>query len=517
MRARLLLAASVLAAFGASLSSGFHFDDYAIFGDARLTPASAWSAIFSAQQTRPLTYLTFWLNRALGGQDAFGYHALNLALHLAAALLAYECLLRLLETRAAWLAAALFAVHPLQTEAVDYIWGRAIVLAAVFVLASLLAWINGHPWLSVVLFGLALLAKEECAAFPLALWLLDFAMAKASGPTANGGRPGEHSAGTGKRSRDGSRLSRLDSRRHGGRRRPAPWGPLATMFALSLAAGLRTIYAAAVTPGTQAGAQAGITPWDYFLAEGSVVWRYLRLFLIPYGFTVDAEIRVPHAWLGIGAWLLLIGGLAAVWRWRSDLAVWLTAAMIMLMPSSSILPAADLAADRRMYLALLPLAAGAALLLARLRPRAIAPLAIAALMAMSIGRTQVWASDTSLWREAVRRAPDKVRPRIQLARSVGTEEALAVLAEARRIAPDDPAVAAETGRVLMIAGRPGEALAEFGRALALAPRDANNYNNRGVALEALGQAAAARDDFLRALELNPALAPARENLRKLAQ
>jgi Flp pilus assembly protein TadD len=169
-----------------------------------------------------------------------------------------------------------------------------------------------------------------------------------------------------------------------------------------------------------------------------------------------------------------------------------------------------------MYLAMLPLAAAAALLLARLRTRAIAPLVIAALVLVSIGRTQVWASDESLWREAVRRAPDKLRPRIQLSRSVGTGEALALLAEARRIAPDDPAVAAETGRVLLAAGRPAEALAQFGRALALAPGDANNYNNRGVALQALGQTSAARADFKRALELDPGLAAARENLRKLA-
>jgi len=103
-----------------------------------------------------------------------------------------------------------------------------------------------------------------------------------------------------------------------------------------------------------------------------------------------------------------------------------------------------------------------------------------------------------------------------LSRSVGTVEALAQLSVARRLAPDDPAVAAETGRVLLAAGRPAEALAHFGRALALAPRDAHNYNNRGVALQALRQTDAARDDFKRALALDPGLDAARENLRKMA-
>jgi tetratricopeptide (TPR) repeat protein len=482
MRARLLLAAAALAAFGASLVSGFHFDDYAIFDDALYAPGSGWSAIFAVRQTRPLTYLTFWLNRALGGHDAIFYHALNLALHLAAVLLAYECLLRLMDRRAAWLAAALFAVHPLQAEAVDYIWARAIVLAAVFAFASLLEWLDGRPWVSVMLFALALLAKEECAAFPLALWLVD---------------------------------ARLLAKPAGAPRR-ARWAPLAAMLALSLAAGLRVVYAADITPGSQAGANAGITPWHYALAEGTVLWRYLRLFAIPYGFTVDAEIPVPPVWLGLAAWLAIVAGLAALWRWRRDLAIWATMAALLLLPSSSIFPAADLAADRRMYLAMFPLAAAVALALSRLRTRAVLPVVVVALVVVSIGRTEVWSSDESLWREAVARAPDKVRPRIQLSRNVGAEEALAQLAEARRISPSDPTVAAETGRVLLAAGRPALALTEFGRALALDPRDANNYNNRGVALQALGQTEAARADFRRAIALDPGLAAARENLRKLA-
>ncbi|MGD0668359.1 MAG: tetratricopeptide repeat protein [Bryobacteraceae bacterium] len=500
MRARLLLAAAALAAFGASLFSGFHFDDYAIFDDAHTASTSGWGAIFALRQTRPLTYLTFWLNRALGGENPLGYHAVNLALHLAAALLAYQCLLRLMDRRAAWLGAALFAVHPLQAEAVDYIWARAIVLAAVFVFASLLAWLDGCCWLAVGLFALALLAKEECAAFPLALWLLDAGLI----------------AGARREITSSTAGTVISERYFKAVRRFTRWASLGAMLVLSLAAGLRVIYAAAVTPGTQAGTQAGITPWHYLLAEGTVLWRYLQLFTIPYGFTVDPEIRVPAAMLGIAAWLAFAAALAALWRWRRDLAIWLTAAALLLLPSSSIFPAADLAADRRMYLAMLPLSAAAALVLARLRWRAVAPLVIFALVVVSIGRTQVWDSDESLWREAVRRAPDKVRPRIQLSRRVGTAEALELLAEAHRIAPDDPAVAAETGRVLLAAGRPAEALAQFGRALALAPRDANNYNNRGVALQALGQTEAARADFKRALELDPGLAAARENLRKLA-
>src|SRR6185369_13596971 len=139
MRARLLLLAAALVAFGASLGSGFHFDDYAIFSDPSLTSTGGWLAIWSLRQTRPLTYLSFWLNYQIGGGDALGYHLFNLALHLGAVILAWECLQRLLPERAALIAAAIFAVHPVQAEAVDYVWGRSIVLATLLVLASLFA------------------------------------------------------------------------------------------------------------------------------------------------------------------------------------------------------------------------------------------------------------------------------------------------------------------------------------------------------------------------------------------
>jgi tetratricopeptide (TPR) repeat protein len=472
MRARFLLLAAALAAFGASLGSGFHFDDYAIFSDPVLTSPWGWLQVWGWRQTRPLTYLTFWLNYQTGGQDALGYHVVNLVLHLGAVLLAYECLRRLLPERAALVAAALFAVHPLQAEAVDYVWGRSIVLAVLLCFAALLCWITDRPWAAVACFAAALLAKEECAAFPLVLALL---------PEKPRGRP-----------------------------------PIAVMLGLALAAGARVIYATAVMPGAPAGLHAGISPWNYLLAQGPVILRYLRLLIVPYGFTVDADIHVPPVWLGVLAWAAIAALAAFLWRYRSHAwAPWLLAALILLIPSSSMVPAADLSADRRMYLPMLGFAAAAGWLLTRVRRAALAAVLVVALTGVSIGRTHVWMTEERLWREAVRRAPDKVRPKIQLSRAVPAEEALELLARARNLAPYDPAVAAETGKILLSEGQPAGALEEFGRALALDPLDARNFNNRGVVLDALGQIEAARQDFERALHMDPGLTEARQNLEKL--
>ncbi|MGD0501058.1 MAG: tetratricopeptide repeat protein [Bryobacteraceae bacterium] len=473
MRNRLLLLGAALAAFGISLFSGFHFDDYAIFSDPVLTSSSGWLGIWKlrpgALGAQPLTSLTFWLNYMAGGRDPLGYHLLNLALHLGAALLAYECLRRLLPERAALAAAAVFALHPIQAEAVNYVWGRSVLLAALFCLASLAAWLSGRRWMAVAWFAAALLANEQCAAFAMIPWWTT-------------------------RNREGQ---------------PHGLFPCGAMSALAIAALARAAYAAsAIVP--------AVSPGKFFLAEGLVIWRYLRLLVIPYGFTVDPDMRVPAVWLGALAWLAILA--AALWAWRArqrGWTAWALAGLLLLLPSSSLLPAADFSADRRMYLPMFAFAAAAGLLLARVRTPALAACAAAALTLLSVVRSAVWLSDRSLWQEAVSRAPQKVRPKIQLSRSLPAAQALQLLETAENAAPHDPTIFAEMGKVLLAERQVEPALIQFGRALALDPGNAQCYNNRGVALALLGEYAMARADFRRALAIDPALTETRENLQKL--
>jgi Flp pilus assembly protein TadD len=168
-----------------------------------------------------------------------------------------------------------------------------------------------------------------------------------------------------------------------------------------------------------------------------------------------------------------------------------------------------------MYLAMFAFAVAAGLVLARVnKPAVLAGVALL-LVGVSVERTMVWMTEESLWREAMERAPGKLRPKLQLARALPAAKGLELLAQARLEAPNEPAVAAETGRILLAEGQVDGALEEFGRALALAPTDARYMNNRGVALLALGQTEAARADFQRALAFDPGLEEARQNLAKL--
>ncbi len=400
-------------------------------------------------------------------------------------MLLFEVLKRLISPKAAWIAAAIFAVHPFQAEPVNYIFARGITLATVLCLASLASWIAGHRWWAVAWFGGALLAKEECVAFPALLLLLE-----------------------------GWKLREQREKQPEIKRVPRP---IVAMFALSVLAGIRVFFAIAQNPGVPAGAQAGISWQAYGLAQGLVILRYLRMLVLPWGFSVDPDIGVPPAWLGILAWLALalLAAAAAMFALRGKQAgLWLLAGFILLLPSSSVLPVADLAADRRLYLPMIGFAAAAGVLLGRVRPPVVVA-GLALLTALSAVRTQTWRTEASLWEDAARKAPNKVRPKIQLARAVAPARAIEILEEARRTAPDNALIPSEEGRIYLSLGKPGLALVAFGRALALEPRSADALNNRGAALLALDQRPAAQADFERALAIDACQFDARLNLERL--
>jgi tetratricopeptide (TPR) repeat protein len=278
------------------------------------------------------------------------------------------------------------------------------------------------------------------------------------------------------------------------------------MLSVAVVIGLRTLFAGATLKGSGVGANAGISPLAYLTAQGVVIWRYLRLFAIPWGFSIDPSLTAPPFWIAILAWLALAAVCLIPFRGR----FWFLQGLLLLAPSSSILPAADLAADRRMYLPMIAFCACAGILLESIDRRAAAAIVLG-LIAISIRYSVLWTNPPALWSEAVRLAPNAIRPRIQLARALPPEQGLAELNDA----PDNELIATERGRLLLTLGRPAEALSQFGRALALSPNDAGAISNRAVALAALGARDAAIADFQRALEKDPCLFDARENLAKL--
>jgi hypothetical protein len=339
----------------------------------------------------------------LGGANPADYHAVNLAIHLMSSFLVMLCLRRLMPPRAALIAAFVFAIHPVQTETVVYVFARSTLLSSCLTYASLYYWLIGRHWLAVAWFAAALLAKEEVAAFPVFLALLHVTI------SAN-------------------------------RRERAP---MAAMLLLAIAAVVRVAIVAAYTPGSGAGSQSGIAPFDYFLTQGYAILRYLQLLAVPVGFTVDPEIEILRDWRGVVCWLTV-------------------AALILIAPTSSIFPAADLAADRRLYLPMLGFSAIVGLLLERTTYPVLLSAGGVVLAMLSFARTDVWMSEVRLWEDAMRWAPTEARPRVQLARVSPPDQALDYLLDAKRIASDDPLVASELGNCLSSAGRPARRCRSLG-------------------------------------------------------
>lgn len=166
--------------YGNTLLNGFTMDDVGLYivRNPQVTAPSL-SGLFSPHKVskvvRPLTFATFALDWKLGGGTALGFHAVNVVLHAAVVGLVLLLLQTLLETlqqgkAMAFAAALLFAVHPIHTEAVTSIVGRAELLAAGFLVAAWILHLQNREIPALSCFVLALLSKESAVVFlPLAL------------------------------------------------------------------------------------------------------------------------------------------------------------------------------------------------------------------------------------------------------------------------------------------------------------------------------------------------------------
>jgi len=179
------LIVAVVIAYHPAWRGGFIWDDnFYVTQNPLLTAPDGlwriWLSLDSPSQYFPLTYTTFYLERHIWGLDPAGYHGVNLLLHAVNALLVWRLLLRL-RLPGAWLAAAIFALHPVQVESVAWISERKNVLMTFFYLLSLLAWLEFlvKKELRGVFYGLALMfcalalsAKTTACTLPLILLLL---------------------------------------------------------------------------------------------------------------------------------------------------------------------------------------------------------------------------------------------------------------------------------------------------------------------------------------------------------
>ncbi len=174
----------IAALYGTTLQHGFVWDDtYIIVNNPLLESVHNLPQFFLSEDTieestgyyRPVTYISFALERALWGINPAGYHGTNLVLHILVVLLFYAVIAALFKKeRLAFVAALLLALHPLAGETVNFLaGGRNTLLSACFGLLSLLFYIRNRPLAALVSFTLAIFSKEFALLLPAIFILYD--------------------------------------------------------------------------------------------------------------------------------------------------------------------------------------------------------------------------------------------------------------------------------------------------------------------------------------------------------
>ena len=427
----LLLAGAVILVYSNSLNVPIHYDDELILQVPQVQE-SPWDpqTVLRMNRRRLIPNLTLvWGVGLTHEASSRGYlvegsvvlhHCLSMLFHALNAVLVLALLRRAPALARSppvpFFAALLFAVHPMQTQAVTYIVQRHEVLASTFILLAVIshvewtrAWDAGHTkrfvcWMgSLVLFAvLACLSKEIAAGLPLLILGWEFAFG------AGQGKPWAER---------GARLFQ----------RTAPYLLVSVAMVIFAWRSIRQWPAGDAWPGM-----------SYPLTQMRVHWSYWSLVFWPVGQSVDhavapsTTILDPWVFLGwIGLLSVTVAGILAVRRWPifSFAVLWHLSA---LMITSSFYPIRDALVEHRLYLALIGDMTLAAWLLGSLLPRCLglagaAPrlgAAFCVVLALLLGgathrRNAVWESWFTLWSDAVAQAPNKARPHMNLGVALG--------------------------------------------------------------------------------------------------
>jgi cytochrome c-type biogenesis protein CcmH/NrfG len=507
-----LAAAAGCAAYINALDNPFVYDDHdTVVANASLADLGNIRFLLVYSPFRPVINLSYALDRWLWGFSPFGYHLTNLALHAAAIVLLFALLRRLLEDarvaeRAdvpAFTGAALFALHPLQTEAVAYVSGRSELMCAVWFIAALLfargAMVCGSRVRAAGALACGLLAigsKETGLTLPVVVLAYDWLL-----------RPGE----------EGARRRRF-------------WALYVPAFVVL---GGLTIYRLLMM-GILARTT---TPLLNLLTQAVVIWRYVGLLAWPWGQSIMHGVHRATSVFDVAGWVAVAGlaGLCAagVLLRRSHPLVTLGIVwfLAVLAPSSSFIALREGMAEHRMYLASAGVFMAAATvvspwLLSEPSGRRVSRAGAAAVTAvltvffvLTVIRNQVWSSPVSLWAEATVRAEGMWEPHYALADSLREKgDCSAALPEYRAVValrPNHRDAFTNLGICLAQTGQLEEAERAFRRVLDIDPAFARGYTNLGALALVAGDTTRARDYYREAIAQDPANVLARMQLASI--
>jgi tetratricopeptide (TPR) repeat protein len=538
--AALVLAVSIGAVYWGALDAPLIFDDQStLITNHSIT--SLWPLVGTGEHRgplnpapqlptagRPLVNLSFATNYHFGRLDPVGFRAVNVAIHCLSGILLWAIVRRTLQLplfggrfarSANWLAlaaAVLWALHPLQTEAVIYITQRTELMYAFFYLATLYCSLRywaamradaagrGGSRRRVVWLVLAVLAclagmasKEMMVTAPVVVLLFERTFVAGS---------------------FGQALRRSWPLYVG---LAATWGLL---LALNVS-GPRS---------ASAGFNLGVGGYAWWLTQAKVLLMYLKLVVWPWPLLIHYQFEyvrsLADAWMYlIPALLLVIGSAILVWRNRpiGFAGAWVFA---ILSPTLVVPIVTEVAAERRMYLPLAAIIVLAVIgvcwvteairgrraddsdwsLAANLRPAAgLLPLLVLAVVygLLSANRVQAYHSERTLWEEVLRFYPRNPMAQynrgVWLAERGELPEAVEAFKTTLEHAPDDVDAINNLAVVLMRLGRYEEGIEYARQAVRLQPEAADAHHNLGLLLTRSGRLPEAIDAFRSALALKP--------------
>lgn len=491
---------ATMCAYWPALHGGFLFfdDDSLLVNSATVQAADGLYRIWLTTQPIdywPITNSSFWIEWRMWGLDPLGYHVTNVLLHACSAVTLWR-VLRRLSIPGAWLAAAIFALHPIHVQSVAWIAQRKNTLALLFLLLSVQQFVKSDEtdrrlpyWLSLVLFLFAMLSKGSVAALPAMLLLLVW-----------------WRRGT---------VTRRDIWR------AIPY----VAIAVALTA-VNLWFQSRMDGGTR-----DVTLVQRLLGAGAVVWFYALKAVAP----TDLSFIYPQWSIQEGEWrwwlpLLAVAALTLllIQRRGSPFGRHLLLAWglfcLALVPVLGLVDVYfmkfSLVADHYAYIAIIAVSATAAAGLSRWLPRRLSNAAGAAVLAtlgvMTWSQARVYANPESFYRAAIERNPDVAVLHNNLGALLlereTTEEAAEHLRRAVRLQPDFEKAHNNLCNASARLGSILEAISECSLAVQREPGRASLHTSLAIALAMAGRLSEAREAFMTALQLDPSSAQAQEGL-----
>lgn len=509
-----------------SLWGAFVFDDdhAIVLNPNAMSIQNALESYFTNR--RGFVYTTFAINYRVAGHDPTIYHATNLAIHLAAVLVLFGLVRRTFASPAvsgklrpqglliAFAVALIWGVHPLNTQAVTYVVQRMESLMGLFFLLTIYLLLrsscSNRPivWgiASIVACWLGMACKEVMVVAPIVALLYDRTFIS------------------------GSFIETVKAR---------GWIYAGLMLTWLQLAAPNFIIGASATSDTQAGFDMTVvTPLQYLLSEGEVILRYIWLAFWPMSMTIDWGWPPYQA---VTPRLLITAGLVATLVVAAFVASWRKPAIgfpalsffLVLGPTSSIMPVADLMMEHRMYLplicivilAVLAIFEGSRRLAVRglIKPANVEMFAtlLVVLLASGLGvrtviRNMDYYSDIALWKAAISVQPYQARAHHNLGSSLQKaghiDEAVRHYERSIELAPKNPDAYNNLGLLLLDLGDPERAEQLLRKAFDAAPDDPSVHYNLGLLKYQLNDYEAAEAWFKSAIELRRGYAAAWNNL-----